>query len=67
MTDASSQRRAAGTELPAIGELVLSDERRAELAPKLAALLADLRKLEDLESPELEPATPWNADDDAGP
>ena len=53
-------------ELPIVGELTLSAERRAELAPKLAALLHDLRKLEDLERSELEPAAPWNADDNAG-
>jgi hypothetical protein len=39
--------------------LNLTDERRGVLAPKLEALLADLAKLEELDRPEIEPATPW--------
>ena len=48
--------------------LNLTDERREELAPKLEALLADLAMLEELDRPELEPATPWpwQEDDDDG-
>lgn len=47
------------------GDLSLSEERRAYLAPRLQALLADFAKLEERESPELEPATtvrPWEGD-----
>jgi hypothetical protein len=52
--------------LPTLGEAPLSEERRAVLAPKLAAVLAQLRHLEDLERPELEPAPakPERWDDD---
>jgi hypothetical protein len=49
------------------GDLPLSEERRAYLAPRLRALMADFAKLEAGESPELEPATtvrPWAGDDD---
>ena len=42
---------------PHADEIVLSDERRALLAPKLRALLDDFAKLADLETLELEPAT----------
>jgi hypothetical protein len=66
MTDQGAHSPEPAWEFPATGELVVSDARRAELAPKLAALLADLRELEELDSPELEPAGPWNTDDDAG-
>jgi hypothetical protein len=38
-------------------DTVLSDERRATLAPKLRLLLEDLRKLAEMESPDREPAT----------
>ena len=46
--------------------LTLTDERREELAPKLATLLADFAKLEELDRPDLEPAFPWpwREDDD---
>jgi hypothetical protein len=37
----------------------VSEERRAELAPKLRALLEDFDRLRELERPELEPAPPW--------
>jgi hypothetical protein len=40
-------------------EPILSDERLAELAPKLDALMAELIKIRELESPDSEPATPW--------
>jgi hypothetical protein len=50
------------------GDLELSAERRAILAPKFAALLAQLRQIEELERPELEPAPTmpdgWDADGD---
>lgn len=56
----------AEQDLAAPGDLVLSPERRALLAPKLAALLAELAKLEALEGPDLEPdtAAPWGPDAD---
>lgn len=43
----------------------LSDERRAELAPKLRALIADLAKLHAFVTPETEPVTPssWSNGD----
>jgi hypothetical protein len=63
MTDESASPPAPAAAFLTNGELAVSDARRDELAPKLTALLADLRKLEALESPELEPAGPWNADD----
>jgi hypothetical protein len=66
MTNDQTLTSRTSGELPVVGELALSTERRAELAPKLTALLADLRKLEELEMPELEPAMPWKANDDAG-
>jgi hypothetical protein len=52
--------------LPTVGELELSEERQAILGPKLAALLAELRKIEELEEPELEPAAAgsWERDAD---
>jgi hypothetical protein len=37
----------------------LSDKRRAELAPKLHALLTELVKIRELEQADGEPATPW--------
>jgi hypothetical protein len=42
---------------PHADEIVLSAERRALLAPKLAALIEELGKLAALETPELEPVT----------
>ncbi len=42
---------------PHADEIVLSAERRALLAPKLAALLDELGKLADLETSDLEPVT----------
>lgn len=44
------------TDEVAAEEIALSNERRATLAPKLRQLLEDLRKLAELESPDLEPA-----------
>lgn len=43
-----------------------SEERRTELAPKLRVLLADLGRLDELVTPEGEPATPWPWADEAG-
>ena len=50
---------------PPWGELSLSEERWAFLAPRLRALVEDFRRLEALERPELEPATTgWRDEDD---
>lgn len=50
-----------------LDELPLGEERRAVLAPKLAAVLAQLRQIESLERPDLEPALSmpqrWDSDD----
>jgi hypothetical protein len=51
---------------PAWGELALSAERWAFLAPKLRALLERSRPLEALERPDLEPAATGWRDDGAG-
>jgi hypothetical protein len=66
MTDRSGPLVKPADAQPPLGELVLSEERRAVLAPKLAAVLTQLRHLEDLERPELEPAPakPERWDDD---
>ena len=37
----------------------LTDERRAELAPKLEALISELVKMQELEDAGGEPSTPW--------
>jgi hypothetical protein len=66
MTDASqSPRRPVGPG-PTTGDLQLSEERWAHLEPKLNALLSELNKIEELEGPELEPASfrPWGRDAD---
>lgn len=42
--------------VPVCGELLLTEARLALLAPKLRALLEDFRRLEGLESPDVEPA-----------
>lgn len=39
-------------------EIVLSEERRAALAPKLRVLLAEFGQLAALERPDLEPVAP---------
>jgi hypothetical protein len=48
-------------------ELFLGEERRAALAPKLAALLTQLGKLEEVEITDVEPAPPmperWDDDE----
>jgi hypothetical protein len=61
--DSSSRPSDSGD--PVFDEAFLSDARRAELAPKLRILLADLVQIRELERPESEPATPWpwRADD----
>jgi hypothetical protein len=52
---------------PTDGELALADERRAILAPKLLAVLAQFRQLEEMERPDVEPAPPmperWDSDE----
>lgn len=48
--------------LPTIGDVPLSEERRAYLAPLLMTLLEDFARLEELERADLEPSTafhPW--------
>ena len=67
MTDVPAPPRHQVGPLPTSGELELSEERRAILGPKLEALLAELRKIEELELPELEPAVAgsWGGDADA--
>jgi len=48
-------------------DLPLTEERRALLAPKLAAVLAQLRQIETLERPDIEPAPSmperWDGDE----
>ena len=51
-------------ERPPGSELALSAERWASLAPKLRTLLDDFRRLEALDDPALEPATPVELLDD---
>ncbi len=53
--------------LPTIGDVPLSEERRAHLAPLLRTLLDDFGRLEELEQADLEPSTifrPWREVDD---
>ncbi len=48
--------------LTSIGDVPLSEERRAYLAPLLRTLLDDFARLEELEEADLEPSTvfrPW--------
>jgi hypothetical protein len=67
MSSDSGTSHAMVQPLPTLGELELSEERRIHLAPKLDALLTQLRRLEELERPELEPAPSmarrWDVDD----
>jgi hypothetical protein len=53
--------------LPTFGELPLGEERRAVLAPKLAAVLTQFRQIEELERPDVEPAPSmperWDGDE----
>jgi hypothetical protein len=67
MAEVSEPPRLPLGAMPTVGELELTEERRAVLGPKLEALLAQLRQLEDLERPELEPAPTeprgWDADE----
>jgi hypothetical protein len=44
------------TNVPSAGDTILSDERRATLAPKLRLLLEELGRLAELESQDREPA-----------
>ena len=45
-----------GSEALFFGDLRITKERRAHLALRLSELLRDLRKLEMLDAPEIEPA-----------
>ena len=57
--DPNSDRKAT---LPAIGDVPLSEERRARLAPLLRILLDDFARLEELEQSDPEPSLvfrPW--------
>jgi hypothetical protein len=53
--------------LSTFDELPLGEERRAVLAPKLAAILTQFRRIEELERPDVEPAPQlperWDGDD----
>ncbi len=52
------ERSASGdSRLPRLGDVPLTLEREAYLAPLLHALLEDFRKLDELETPDLEPMT----------
>ena len=52
---------------PTLSELSFGEERRAALAPKLAAVLTQFRHLEELERQDVEPAPPmperWDSDE----
>ncbi len=51
------------TALPFTGDVPLTEERRAYLAPRLRALLADFEHLQELEQADGEPAMtfrPWH-------
>jgi hypothetical protein len=56
-----------GGSAPALSELFFGEERRAALAPKLAAILTQFRQLEALERLDVEPAPPmperWDSDE----
>jgi hypothetical protein len=66
MADVPDQPRNHVDSLPTLGELPLSAERQAVLAPKLQAVLAQLCQIEEMELTELEPAPakPERWDDD---
>ena len=66
MADVPEPTRRQSGPSPTAGDLELTEERRQILGPKLAALLAELRKIEELEEPELEPAAAgsWERDAD---
>jgi hypothetical protein len=53
--------------LPTLGELSLGEERRAVLAPKLAAVLTQFRQIEALEHRDVKPAPlmpeRWDSDE----
>jgi hypothetical protein len=67
MTDVPAPRGGSAGFLPTLSEVSLGEERRAALAPKLAALLTQFRQLEELERPDVEPAPPmperWDVDE----
>ena len=56
MGDVPAPRGASTGPAPISSELPLEDTRRAFLAPKLAAVLAQFRPIEELERPDIEPA-----------
>ena len=58
MPDGPAPRGGIAGSLPTLSELPLGEERRAVLAPKLAAVLTQFRQIEELERPEVEPAPP---------
>ncbi len=66
MSDGSAISSGPASGAPPFEELSLSDERKAELAPKLRVLLSDLIKIRELEPDAGEPATswPWQGGDD---
>lgn len=66
MTDVSAPPGGVDDSCPTPSEVPLGEERRAALAPKLAAILSQLRPIEALERPYIEPAPtmPVRWDDD---
>jgi hypothetical protein len=67
MTDVPAPQGASASTPPTLSESFPGEERRAALAPKLAALLTQFRQLEELEHPDVEPAPPmperWDGDE----
>ncbi len=56
MADVPAPRDGCAGSAPTCSELPLGEARRAILAPKLAAVLTQFRRIEALESPDIEPA-----------
>jgi hypothetical protein len=67
MADVPAPRGGFAGSLSTLGELPLGEERRAVLAPKLAAVLTQFRQIEVLERPDVEPAPQmperWDGDE----
>jgi hypothetical protein len=67
MTDVPAPHGGCGGSLPTLGELPLDEDRRAVLAPKLAAVLTQFRQIEELERLDVEPVLPmperWDGDE----
>ena len=65
--DVPAARGGCAGSVPTLSELPLGDERRAVLAPKLAAVLTQFRQIEELERQDVEPAPPmperWDGDE----